>query len=115
MATQVSSSTNDYSAANDVLAEIERLRAENAALRQAKSNTPQHLTLRVSQKGAVSVYGMGRWPVTLYAEQWARLLAQKAQIEAFIQAHRAELSTKADKAEEQGQGEQGEGESRKVF
>lgn len=70
------------------------LEAENAALKAAPAKV---LSYKVSEKGAVSVYGMGRFPVTLYKEQWVRLLAAGKDILAFIGAHNAELSTKADK------------------
>ena len=56
---------------NDLQAELEKLRAENAAL---KRSTSGGLSLKVSAKGALSVYGLGRFPVTLYKEQWNRLL-----------------------------------------
>lgn len=59
----------------------------------------QPLTFKVSEKGAVSVYGLGRFPVTLYAEQWAKLLADMtvAELKAFIAANTDKLSTKAVK------------------
>ena len=72
-------------------AEIEALKAQNEKLRKAGQGK---LTLKVSQAGAVSVYGMGRWPVTLYAGQWERLLEQAEQIKAFIAANAASLSRK---------------------
>lgn len=56
------------------------------------------LTCKVSAKGAVSLYGMGRWPVTLYAEQWQRVLGEADAIRAFIKANAASLSTKGDAA-----------------
>ena len=59
---------------------MERLRAENAKL---KSKDSEGLSLKVSEKGAVSLYGMGRFPVTLYKEQWLRRLASASEIEAF--------------------------------
>ena len=93
----------DYTAADDVLAEIAKLRAENGALKAAKSHSV--LTLRVSAKGAVSVYGMGRWPVTLYAEQWTRLLASAKSIEAFIAMNAKSLSHKGDAKAEQTEAE----------
>jgi len=75
----------------DVRAELERLRAENEALkRSAKRGT----SIRVSEKGGVSVYGLGRFPVTLYKEQWLKLLAMADEIRAFIAAHESELKTK---------------------
>ena len=78
--------------ADDTLqAELERLRAENAAL---KGRAVKGVTLRVSEKGGVSVYGLGRFPVTLYREQWEKLLAMMDDIRAFITEHGAELKTK---------------------
>lgn len=68
--------------------ELERLRAENAAL---KSAGQRHLSFKVSEKGAVSVYGMGRFPVTLYVEQWKTLLDSADALRAFIAEHAAEL------------------------
>lgn len=78
---------------HDLQAQLDALRAENAALRQAKAQSGTFV-LKVSEKGALSVYGMGRWPVTLYREQWAKLLAHKADIEAFINANANQLKTK---------------------
>ncbi len=52
------------------------------------------LTLKVSGKGAVSVYGIGRWPVTLYSEQWLRVLDYGDEIRRFIAEHKGELSYK---------------------
>jgi hypothetical protein len=57
---------------DDLKAEIERLRVENEAL---KKPTRGQMSLKVSEKGGLSVYGLGRFPVTLYKEQWIRLLA----------------------------------------
>ena len=71
--------------------ELARLRAENEALR-ARTRRGTHL--RVSEKGGVSVYGLGRFPVTLYKEQWARLLDMADEIRAFIREHEADLKTK---------------------
>ena len=71
--------------------ELERLRAENA---QLKSKDKGGITLKVSEKGAISLYGMGRFPVTLYKEQWLRILAGAAEIEAFIRDNHASLKTK---------------------
>src|SRR5712691_13161288 len=74
-----------------VQAELERLRAENEAL---KRRATKGVSLKVSEKGAVSVYGLGRFPVTLYKEQWTKLLDMADDIRAFIIAHEAELKTK---------------------
>ena len=76
---------------DDVQAELERLRAENAAL---KARGPRSVSLKVSEKGGVSVYGLGRFPVTLYKEQWAKLLDMAEEIRAFIKAHDSELKAK---------------------
>jgi hypothetical protein len=72
-------------------AELARLRAENEALK-ARARRGSHL--RVSDKGGVSVYGLGRFPVTLYKEQWLRLLDMAEEIRAFIREHESELKTK---------------------
>jgi hypothetical protein len=71
--------------------ELERLRAENAALKKGASSG---IRLKVSDKGAVSVYGMGRFPVTLYKEQWLKLLDMSDDIRAFIVANEAQLKAK---------------------
>ncbi len=72
-------------------AKLERLEAENEAL---KRRTEKGLSLKVSQKGAVSLYGLGRFPVTLYQEQWTRLLDMSDEIRRFLVEHRAELKLK---------------------
>ena len=75
-----------------LLEELERLQAENAALRVARPTGK--LTLKIGDKGGLSVYGLGRWPVTLYREQWLRLLAIADDVRAFIQANTDKLATK---------------------
>ena len=75
----------------DVETELERLRAENAAL---KARGSRGISLKVSEKGGVSVYGLGRFPVTLYKEQWAKLLDMADDIRAFIKENDAKLKTK---------------------
>ena len=77
---------------SEMQAELERLRAENAQLK-SKDKGGGH-TLKVSEKGALSLYGMGRFPVTLYKEQWLRILASAAEIEAFIRENESRLKTK---------------------
>ena len=72
----------------ELKAELERLRSENAVL---KKGAGMGIRMKVSEKGAVSVYGMGRFPVTLYKEQWLRLLDTAAEIRAFIAANEAAL------------------------
>ncbi len=76
----------------DVQKELERLRAENEALKATRR--PGALSFRVSDKGAVSVYGLGRFPVTLYQEQWDRLLAAVEELRVFIDANRSQLKKK---------------------
>ena len=75
----------------DPKAELERLRSENAALKQGAASG---VRMKVSEKGGVSVYGLGRFPVTLYKEQWLKLLDMSADIRAFIIANEAQLKTK---------------------
>ncbi len=75
----------------DLRAELERLRSENAALRKGAATG---ITMKVSDKGALSVYGMGRFPVTLYKEQWLKLMDMSNQIRAFIAANDGKLKTK---------------------
>lgn len=77
---------------DEMKAELERLRAENAALKNRKTGV---ISLKVSEKGAVSVYGLGRFPVTLYKEQWVKLLDMNDEIRAFIRDNEAKLKTKA--------------------
>jgi len=72
-------------------AEVERLRAENEALKKA---TSKGLTLKISEKGGLSVYGLGRFPVTLYKEQWTKLLEMTEEIRAFIKANDSKLKSK---------------------
>jgi hypothetical protein len=78
----------------DLKAELERLRKENEALKKEASSS---IRMKVSEKGAVSIYGMGRFPVTLYKEQWLKLLYMTDDIRAFIAANEAQLKTKDQK------------------
>ena len=77
---------------DDVQAELERLRAENAALKARPGRGA--VALKVSEKGGVSVYGLGRFPVTLYKEQWTKLLDMADEIRAFLKEHDKELKAK---------------------
>ena len=76
---------------DDLKVELERLKAENEAL---KARGGRSTAIRVSEKGGVSVYGLGRFPVTLYKEQWLKLLELAEEIRAFIKANDAKLKTK---------------------
>jgi hypothetical protein len=71
-------------------AEIERLRAENEALKRPRGQ----MSMKVSEKGGLSVYGLGRFPVTLYREQWEKLLGMADELRQFIKDHDAELKKK---------------------
>ena len=71
--------------------ELARLRAENERLKRTQS---RGVSLKVSEKGGVSVYGLGRFPVTLYKEQWQKLLDMSDDIRTFLRDHDAELKAK---------------------
>jgi len=75
----------------DLRAELERLRKENESLKKGAS---RGVSLKVSEKGGVSVYGLGRFPITLYKEQWAKLLDMSEQIREFIAENESKLKTK---------------------
>lgn len=76
---------------DELAAELEKLKAENASLKKARN---AGVSFKVSEKGAVSVYGLGRFPVTLYKEQWERLLAAGDQIRSFIADNADKLKIK---------------------
>lgn len=78
----------------DLKAELERLRAENDAL---KKTNARGLSMKISEKGGLSVYGLGRFPVTLYKEQWLKLLGMAEDIKSFIAANESALKTKEPK------------------
>jgi hypothetical protein len=78
---------------DDLKAELERLKAENERLKGQRSGS---VSLKVSEKGGVSVYGLGRFPVTLYKEQWTKLLAMTDEIRAFIRENDAKLKAKSE-------------------
>ena len=75
----------------DLKSQIERLTAENEALKRSSS---KGLSMKVSEKGALSVYGLGRFPVTLYKEQWLRLLDMTEDIRGFIKQNEVQLKSK---------------------
>ncbi len=81
----------DEEQAKRLAEENERLKAENKSLR---SGADRPLSLKVSQKGGVSVYGLGRFPVTLYKEQWLRLLGMTDEIRKFIEDNEGSLRTR---------------------
>ncbi len=91
--------------ADDMQAELARLRAENEKLKRQQASP---LSLKVSQKGALSVYGLGRFPVTLYKEQWARLLEHTEDIRAFLDEHDSEFKSKDQSSGSQGEGTRGD-------
>jgi len=91
MARRLRARYDERMADDDVTEELERLRAENARL---KSTVSRGVSLKVSEKGGVSVYGLGRFPVTLYKEQWTKLLAMADDIRAFIRDNDGKLKTK---------------------
>ena len=75
----------------DLQAELERLRAENESLKRKKNSA---VYMKVSEKGGVSVYGLGRFPVTFYQEQWLKLLGMADEIKQFIEENREQLKVK---------------------
>src|SRR5215471_8089032 len=81
---------------SELQAELERLRAENERLRGQRA---RGVTLKVSEKGGVSVYGLGRFPVTLYKEQWTKLLDMADEIRSFLKENDAVLKAKERREE----------------
>lgn len=75
----------------DLEAQLAALRAENAKLKAAKNPA---VSFKVGEKGGVSLYGLSRFPVTLYVQQWEKLFAAQDNLKAFIEEHRSELKTK---------------------
>jgi hypothetical protein len=75
----------------DLKAELERLKAENESL---KSRAVRGISMKVSEKGGLSIYGLGRFPVTLYKEQWVKLLDMGDDIRAFLKENDSKLKTK---------------------
>ncbi len=74
---------------------LARLEVENARLReQVEQRKPGQLRLKVSEKGGLSVYGLGRFPVTLYKEQWLKLLGYADEIRSFLKENDAQLKAK---------------------
>ena len=75
----------------DLRAELARLKEENAALKQGAA---RGISMKVSEKGGLSIYGLGRFPVTLYKEQWTKLLDMSDEIRRFIAANQSKLKSK---------------------
>lgn len=72
-----------------------RLEAENRALKEQMDHRRSgQLRLKISEKGGLSVYGLGRFPVTLYKEQWIRLLDQADEIKEFLKQNNQQLKAK---------------------
>jgi hypothetical protein len=72
----------------------EELKARVEELEKSQARKRGSLEFRVSEKGGMSVYGLGRFPVTLYYEQWIRLLEQTEQIREFLEANKASMKLK---------------------
>ena len=87
----VSLKLNTMPTEEELKAEIDRLKAENESLKKPARG---QMSLKVSEKGALSVYGLGRFPVTLYREQWEKLLGMGDQIRQFIQDNDSSLKKK---------------------
>jgi hypothetical protein len=78
----------------ELRAQIAALTAQNEVLK-ARAEKSSSLSVKIGEKGGLSVYGLGRFPVTLYKSQWIRLLVANEMIAAFIKAHDSELKEKA--------------------
>ena len=86
-----------YLASNNsssIEARLAQLEAENAALRAKAAAKIRPVSFKVSEKGAISVYGLGRFPVTLYKSQWERLMGDMAKLQEFIAANAERLTVK---------------------
>jgi hypothetical protein len=73
---------------DELKSEPEKLKAQKEKVRTGE------LSFKVSEKGAVSVYGLGRFPVTLYQEQWVRLLGVSEDLKTFIKENASKLKVK---------------------
>lgn len=76
------------------LPQAEQIKVLLAALEAEKAKNTKPFTLKVSEKGCVSVYGLQRFPVNLYAEQWERIFKEQDKIKTFIQENSAKLARK---------------------
>ena len=88
--------TSEISSIDAAKARVAALEAELRAARSEVPRAPRALTFKVSEKGALSIYGMGRWPVTLYLSQFTRLIEALPAAVEFVNAHRSEFSVKED-------------------
>ena len=77
---------------DDIKAEVARLKQENEMLKARQSRA---VSLKVSEKGGLSVYGLGRFPVTLYKEQWTKLLDMADDIRAVLKENDSRLKSKS--------------------
>lgn len=84
--------TQPHHAPTEMELELAALKAENARLKA--NGAAKGTSIKVSAKGCISVYGLGRFPVTLYASQWEALAKKMPEIEAFIVANAASLASK---------------------
>lgn len=86
--------TNVQMSQEQLLAMVEELKKQNAALAELAAKSAPKGSIRIGQKGGVSVYGFGRHPVTLYMSQWEQLIEMVPEIKAFIEANASKLSVK---------------------
>ena len=91
--TMAKSNTPTVASNQAILDEINRLREENAKLKASQANN-RGISCKVSEKGALSVYGLGRFPVTLYGGQWDNLFANIDMIKAYREENASRLATK---------------------
>lgn len=81
--------------AEQLQAEIEKLKAENNALKsEKKPSSLKEISFKIGEKGGLSVYGLGRFPVTLYKEQWIKLLDKSNDIRDFLNENADKLKSK---------------------
>lgn len=92
----VNKSSKDEMSMEAMKAEIEKLRKANASMEKELKKKTLGISFKVSPKGGMSVYGLGRFPVTLYKSQWEQLLERKDDMLEFLEEHVDELKTKDD-------------------
>lgn len=85
-------------------AAIAAIMAENAAIKQklaeaeAKLSSVNPVSFKVTEKGAVSLYGLGRFPVTLYQSQWDRVFSETENLKKFMEENKDKIAAKPEKA-----------------